>query len=246
MTEDYKKIAESIRSGKYFGDAKGWFEAVYIGPVSERSFFLIIAVLASFVAIFGVISVKRLMPITKHQAILIHGGERPEEVQASLVALAPNRVPMNPAIAQFFVATYVQLRESYDSRSFTANARFIRGQSDAAAYAAYAAAYNPANASSPFAPLGDLGQRQVVLDAIDVKEIKTLDNAPGHMNATVTFTTETTGVSTPVRTRWTANIEFIYNDLATAVVDNEQTHQKDLQITDPHFQVVNYVLQQNQ
>ena len=246
MTEDYKKIAESIRNGKYFGDARGWYEAVYIGPISERSFFLIIAVLATFVAIFGGLSVKRLMPITKHQAILIYAGERAEEVHASLVELAPNRIPMNPAIAQFFTATYVQLRESYDSRSFTANARFIQGQSDKAAYAAYAAAYNPANAASPFAEMGDLGQRQVVLDNIEIKSIKTLDDAPGRMNATVVFTTESTGVATPTKTRWTANIEFIYTELTTKMVDNAETRQKDLQITDPKFQVVNYVLQQNQ
>ena len=199
MTEDYKKIAESIRSGKYFGDARGWYEAVYIGPISERSFFLIIAVLAVFVAVFGVVSVKRLMPITKHQAILIYGGERAEEVQASLVELAPKRIPMNPAIAQFFVATYVQLRESYDSRAFTANARFIRGQSDKAAYAAYAAAYDPDNAASPFAEMGDLGQRQVVLDSVTIKTIETPDHSPGRMNATVVFTTESTGVATPTK-----------------------------------------------
>jgi type IV secretory pathway component VirB8 len=246
MTEDYKKIAESIRNGTYFGDARRWYEAVYIGPISERSFFLIIAILATVVAIFGIVSVKRLMPITKHQAVLIRGGDRAEEVQASLVELAPKRVPMNPAIAQFFVATYVQLRESYDSRAFTANARFIKGQSNDAAYAAYAAAYDPANAASPFAEMGDVGQRQVVLDSVAIKKIDTPDNSPGRMNATVVFTTESTGVATPTKTRWTANIEFIYTELTTKVVDNAETRQKDLQITDPHFQVVNYVLQQNQ
>ncbi len=95
MTEDYKKIAESIRSGKYFTEARGWFETVYISPVSERSFFLIIAILAGFTALFGIVAMSRLLPITKREAVLVYAGARPEEVQMSLVSLAPHHATIN-------------------------------------------------------------------------------------------------------------------------------------------------------
>ena len=242
MTEDHKKIAESIRSGKYFVDARDWFEAVYIGPVSERSFFLIIATLAGLIALFGFISISRLMPMTKHEPILIRAGDRAQEVQASLVPLAPHHAAQNPAITQFFLARYVEMRESFDARTFLADARFLQSQSTPDAYAMFVQAYNPQNPQSPFAALGDLGQRLVTVD--DVKQVRVKNPPAGQQQAVVTFSTETVGVSNPDTQKWTATIDYIYTSLATKEVVNPETKEKDLEVTDPHFQVVNYVLSQ--
>ena len=242
MSEDHKKIAESIRSGKYFTDARGWFESIYIGPVSERSFFLIIAVLAGLIALFGFVSISRLMPLTRHEPILIRAGERPEEVTASLVPLAPHHAEQNPAITEFFLTRYVQMRESFDARTFLADARFVQAQSTPQAYAAFVQAYNPQNPQSPFAPLGDLGQRFVTVDSI--KQVRLKNAQPGQGEAVVAFSTETESVSNPTTTKWTATIDYIYTGLETKVVVDPTTKQQDLEVTDPHFQVVNYVLSQ--
>ena len=242
MTEDYKKIAESIRNGKYFGDARGWFEAVYIGPISERTFFLIIAILAGFVALFGLMAVSQLLPLTKHEPILIRAGERPYETQKSLVQLAPHHAAPNPGISNFLLARYVQLRESFDSRTFTNDARFIQANSSADAYNAYVAAYNPASPQSPFAALGDLGQRLVSVDYV-----QRISGAPqGQDRAVVVFSTNTVGVTNPATTQWTATLDYIYTDLVTKTVKDPKTKELELEVTDPHFQVVNYVLQEQQ
>ncbi len=251
MAEDPKKIAESIRSGTYFNEARGWFNAVYIGPVSERTFFMVIAILAGFTALFGVIAVKRLLPISKHEAVLVYAGVRPDDVQMGLIPLAPHHSSINPAIEQFFLTRYVQMREGFDARTFLTSALFIQSQSDATTYNAYANAYDPRNAQSPFAPLGDLGQRQVTVDYARLVDIKTAKGeAPppaGLQRGVVAFSTETSGVTDPQRTRWTATIDYIYTDLTTKETKNPETKQLDLEVTDPHFQVVNYVLQeQNQ
>ena len=242
MAEDYKKIAESIRSGKYFGDARGWFEAVYIGPVSERSFFLIIAILAGFVALFGFMSISRLMPLTKHDPIHVYAGERPDEVQMSLVPLAPHHAEVNPAITKFFLGHYVEMREGYDARTFTKNATFVQAQSSPDAYAEYAATYDPHNAQSPFAPLGDLGQRLVSIESIRFVKVK--DAPAGQERAEVNFSTDTASVTDPTTTEWTATIDYIYTSLESTITKNPATKTLDLEVTDPHFQVVNYALQE--
>jgi type IV secretory pathway component VirB8 len=246
MAEDYKKIAESIRSGKYFAEARGWFEAVYIGPVSERSFFLIIAVLAGLIFLFSFMSIMRLMPITKHEPILMQAGDRPDEVQASLVPLAPDHVAQNPAIVKFFLVEYVEMRESFDARTFLKNAKFVQSQSTPAAYNAYAGAYSPSNPQSPFAALGDLGQRLVTVETIrqiDVNPVKGEAPPPAGLGrAEVMFSTDTVGVSNPATSKWTATVDYIYTGLETKMVLNPETKQKDLEVTDPHFQVVNYVI----
>ena len=248
MAEDYKKIAESIRSGKYLTDARGWFEAVYIGPVSERSFFLIIAVLAGLIALFGFMAIARLMPITSHDPILIRAGDRADDVQASLIQLAPNHIAINPAMTEFFLTRYVQMRESFDSRTFMSNAHFVQAQSDVGAYNAYVTADNPTNAQSPFANLGDLGQRLVTVNAVTPVVVKAAaGQAPlpaGQGTADVDFSTETRGVSNPDTSQWTARIDYIYTGLETKTVKNPDTGKPELEVTDPHFQVVNYVLSQ--
>jgi type IV secretion system protein VirB8 len=241
MAEQDKQIADAIRNGTYFVQARQWFEAVYIGPISERTFFLIIAILAGFVAFFSVSAVIRFMPLTNRDPVLVYATDRPDDVYMTLVPLAEKREPANPAITQFFVTQYVLAREGYFSQTFASNARFVRAQSDVGAYNAYATAYSPTNAASPFAALGEYGQRLITMRSVQIAPPR-----DGKGSAEVTFSAEIKGAEPISTTNWTAKLEYIYTELTTELVDNAKTGDKDLRISDPHFQVVNYVLQQNQ
>lgn len=240
MSEPYKEIADAVRSGSYFLEARQWFQAVYIGPISERSFFLIIAVLASVVAFFSLAAVFRLMPLTNRDPVLVYATDRPDDVYMTLVPLTEKREPVNPAIVEFFVTQYVLAREGYFYQTFAANARFVRAQSDVNTYNAYATAYSPSNPASPLANLGEYGQRLVTPRSVRMSSTK-----DGKGSAEVMFSTEVRGSDNPTITNWTAKIDFVYTELTTELVDNPQTGDKDLKIRDPQFQVVNYVLQQN-
>jgi type IV secretion system protein VirB8 len=241
MDEQDKQLADAIRSGTYFTQARAWFDAVYIGPISERTFFCIIAILAGLVGIFSVSSVFRLMPLTNRDPVLVYASDRADDVYMSLLPLTERREPVNPAIAKFYVTQYVLSREGYFAQTFLANARFVRVQSDVAAYNAYAVAYDPSNAASPFAALGEYGQR-----FINIQSARVDVDSEGKGKAEVKFVSETKGVDAPSTTNWTAKIDFNYTDLTSQAVDNKETGKKDLNVTDPHFQVVNYVLQQTQ
>ncbi|MDX2095425.1 MAG: VirB8/TrbF family protein [Alphaproteobacteria bacterium] len=240
MAEQDEHIAESIRSGAYFTQARAWFEVMYIGPISERSFFLLIAFLAALVALFSASALVRLMPLTDRSPVLVPASARNDDIYMSLLPLTEGGQAVNPSILQFFVTQYVIAREGYFSQTFVTNARFVRAQSDVAAYNAYAVAYTPGNAASPFAALGEYGQRLITIHSVRMGR-----RTEGKGSAEVTFSAETRGVDAPSTTRWTARLEYIYTELATRVVDNVETGEKDLDITDPHFQVVNYVLEQN-
>ncbi len=237
MADETKKIAESIRSGSYFVQAKDWFQAVYIGPISERSFFLIIAVLSLLIGIFSVMSVMRLLPITKREAMLVPAVERYDERQMTLVRLAQPHEETNLAVSRFFLTEYVTRRESYTPSQFAQNARFVRGQSDEETYNAYGRAYNPTNPESPFAALSEDGQRQVKVQSVHQKR-----GDAGKMHATVQFSVTTTIHQQDEKTEWTADIDYIYTQLTPELVDNPETGQEELRVNDPQFQVVNYVL----
>lgn len=241
MAEQDKQIADAIRSGAYFVQARQWFEAVYIGPISERTFFLIIACLAGLVAFFSLSAVMRFMPITNRDPVLVYATERADDVYMTLVPLTEKGEAINPAIIEFFVTQYVLAREGYFSQTFGANARFVRAQSDVGAYNAYATAYSPSNESSPFSGLGEYGQRLITMRSVRIDQAR-----DGKARAEVTFTAQTKGLDTASTTNWTAKLDYIYTELTTELVDNAQTGDKDLRVGDPQFQVVNYVLQQNQ
>ena len=241
MPEQDKQIADAIRSGTYFVQARQWFEAIYIGPISERTFFLIIACLAGLVAFFSLAAVIRFLPITNRDPVLVYATDRPDDVYMTLVPLTEKREPINPAITEFFVTQYVLAREGYFSQTFASNARFVRAQSDVGAYNAYATNYSPSNASSPFAGLGEYGQRLITMRSVRIDPVR-----DGKGTAEVTFTAQTKGLDTASTTNWTAKLDYIYTELTTELVENAQTGDKDLRVSDPQFQVVNYVLQQNQ
>ncbi len=243
MVEDDKKIAESIRNGTYYAQARDWFETMYIGPVSERSFFLIIAVLSGFIALFSVSSVMRLMPLDKREPILIRAPENYDDIEMTLVKIGEPREAVNPALSYFYVTQYVIARESFYASTFTANAKFVRAQSDSASYTAYAQSYDPANPASPFAALGDGGQRQVNIDNV---RMHAPEKGSNQYTAEVNFTVDTVVNQQETKSRWTAQMNYIYTQITPELVTDPETKQKVLSVNDPQFQVVNYVLAQRQ
>ncbi len=237
MESDPAKLAESIRNGSYFSKARGWYQVMYIGPVSERSLFLLIAILSVFVGIFSTIAVMRLMPLTSRDGILVPAPTRLDDVQVSLIKLADKGEAVDPAVMRFFVMQYVAARESYTAEDFTVNSRFVRAHSDAATYNAYAEAYTLANPESPFAALGDIGQRQLQFEAVRVSKLR-----EGRGSAEITIATQATVAEESQSQRFTARLDFTYSGLASEVVDDPKTGQPILKLGDPQFQVVNYVL----
>jgi type IV secretory pathway component VirB8 len=234
MSSDEEILSESIRSGKYFENSRGWFQAMYIGPVSERTFFLVVAILSALVAFASIAALMSMMPITERRGLLIRAGERMDETVKTLVPLRESRAPLNPALVDFFVTRYVQTRESYFVSSYLSHASYIRQQSDDAAYAAYIAQNDVANPASPAATLGEVGQRVLTIHEVDVDK-----NA-----ATVKFTTQNVGMTEENKTRWTARMEFRYTPMDVGEKTNAETGELELTTTDPKFQVVKYELEQ--
>lgn len=239
MSEDAKKIAESIRSGKYYQEARQWYGALYIGPISERTFFLIVAILSAFVAFAGIMAALSLTPLTTKPAIVVPADPRAEDIVLSLIPLRKPGDDLDESLRNFFVTQYVQSREGYEVNAYTRNANFIRAQSDEATYNEYAATYLASNPHSPAAALGVNGLRIATIKSVSISGRGKTGSAK------VKFSTELKGVDDTTRTQWTAKLDFNYTSLKIESVTNTETHKKELKITDPTFQVTKYVLTQD-
>lgn len=237
MTDDSHKIAESIRSGRYFEDARAWYQAVYIGPISERTFFLIIATLAAATAFIAIISVFSLMPLVSRPAIIIPAQSSAEDVVPRLTNLREKRQNAQEAVAQFFVLQYVAAWERYSAEMLQENALFVHAQSDEATYNAYLAQYDASNPQSPTVKLGHEGSVDISVQAVRM-------NFKGDGGtAEVDFTSETSSGTTPEKTRWTATLKYRYTEMGIDMVDNAKTGAGETTFRDPKFQVVGYAVE---
>jgi type IV secretory pathway component VirB8 len=249
MSEDSTQVGEMIRSGRYFEESRGWYQALYIGPISERSFFLIVAGLASLIAIVGVIALMELMPITSRPGLLLPS-DRIDEVKPEALALNPTHMPLNKAMEEFFVRAYIFTRESYRPKDYAANYAFVTAHSDTATANAYAILYGSTNPQSPAAMLGQTAGRHVNIISTHIEiakppaDAKKPDPATLLHTATVHFTTQLQGVDSDAITQWTAVMQYHYSDLKVQTTRDPATGQDSTITQDPQFQVVSYALTQ--
>jgi type IV secretory pathway component VirB8 len=235
ISEEQQEIAKLVRSGAYFDDARHWYQALYIGPISERTLFVIIATLASLVGAAGVISVLLLLPIVPRPPLLVANTPLGKS-SLGLQRMRTQYRPLNASVQEFFVKQYVFMRESYDAVHYPKDYAFIHAHSDAPTFAVYAQGFDTANAQSPLVTLGERGQRFTTIRGIEV------DSSVEPNVAKVKFSTETVIGDAATITQWTATLGFYYSDLAVTTVTDPTTGELRTQTQEPVFQVVNYAL----
>jgi type IV secretory pathway component VirB8 len=234
MNDESRETSESIRNGTYFAESRAWFRAVYIRPISERTFFLMVAAMAGLVGLLAIISLSALMPLREDYPVIFRAHERMEETTPRLVRLRESEELINPAMERFFVSQFVLARESYTPTGYLVTARFVYAHAMPAVYAAYQPLIDPENPSSFFQTYGRIASRKVDIDHVSTRE------SQGKRFATVRFSTESYGLETDLKSRWTAKLEYTYTDMQQEEVTNEETGAPDVRITEPRFQVVHY------
>jgi type IV secretory pathway component VirB8 len=237
MNQEQDEVAALMRSGKYYEEARSWYRSLYIGPISERSFFLLISGLAILTAFIGFIGVMMISPVRETVPMLIKTNQ-PDVEYPLTSALRSAGEPVDVALERFFVMQYVGSRESYDAKSYAQDSAFVRAHSDPTTANAYSAVYGSANPRSPVNVLAQTGKRQVVMLGVEMPRTPPVQGQP--QTAIVKFSTELVGIGVPAKTQWTATVSYYYSPLTIA----EQPDSEELQVKDSQFQVVSYAVSQ--
>ena len=237
MTADSKKIAKMVESGAYFEQSRAWYRAMFIGPIAERTFFLIIALLAGLIGLFGFLALMLFLPVTDRPGVVIRN-DNLDEVLPHLTAVKERGTALNAGLLKFFVESYVAKREGYDEDHYVANYVFIHSQSDTPTFADYVARDGRENPQSPAAQLGHNGKRIVTIHSVNIN-----DSVEPKV-ATVQFSTETQLNGQATISNWTANLQFYYSDLIVSMTADPATGENVMKTQDPQFQVVSYALTQ--
>lgn len=239
MNDDAKQASELVRSGEYFAQARGWYQAMYIGPVSERSFFLIIAFLAILVVVAGIGSALAFFPLADRPGIVTMN-PRFDTTFVRSVPLRESDQNIDDAFIQFFVRNYVSKREEYSPESYVPNYMFIRAHSDTPTFTSFSAGYTSSNPQSAAALLGTTGRRTIRIDRLRYEDLG------GEQQAIVHFTRQEIVNGQAAATQWTATVKYYYTKVAITPVVDTDTGKHSIEIEDPQFQVVSYELAQTQ
>lgn len=232
MSNENQRISDAVRSGRYFEDARAWFKTVYIGPVSERTFFLLIAALAMVVFFIAMSALIKFMPLTERPPAFIKAPDPIEERIPRLVKIKEGREDINEALQRFLIERYVVARESYSVADFDKNVLFVYGNSSGDVYEAYKGQVDPKNEQSYAAVLGKKATREVTVDSIEIVD---------HV-ATVKFTTEVNGAEDNAKSRWTAKLDYSYNNVDVTTVQDDGGDER-LETTNLQFQVTGYAIE---
>ena len=222
-----------LRSGAYFEDSRQWYQALYIGPIAERSFFLIIAGLASLVALAGIIAATALLPITTREGLLLANKQMDEK----FFFLAPMdylAFSVSDPVLGFYLSSYV--RSQFETYHYEKKYAFVRAHSDTPTFQQFVTNYAATNPESPLNVLARGAEQRVEVTNI------TLNTAQEPYVASVQFRNHRIENGVRATEQWTATIGYYYSPLEVTSVRDVETGALRTQTKEPVFQVVQYAV----
>ena len=232
-------IAQKIRDGSYFEDGKKWYDLIYISPISERIYFIIVTIFSIIIFLMALISLYNLLPIVPREAFVYNSGDIVKETPDIIKLRTGDETP-DEAIIKFYLEQYVKRRESYSEKDFKTNVYFIRNYSKHNIFSSYYHSVNPDNSRSPVRKLGRGGKIAINITNITHEFVKKSNNA------VINFDKEIITSSGRIKSNWTATIKLDYKGIELEEAYDEDKGKYYLATTkNPLFKVNKYDVVEN-
>lgn len=238
-------LSARIEGGDYYAQARDWYSLVYIGPISQRIFYIIVTSIAGVIFLMAFAALINLLPISPRVPFVIRANDIMNEVPQIIRFKAANEEP-NPALIRYYLRTYVTMRESYNWRQFLQLQAFVRSYTSGEEFREYQQAVSQNNPQSAIRRYGKFGELEV-----KIQNVRFNREVIPHQ-AEVDFSTILSRNAQQEKTNWTATIAFEYTELEEKNVYCE-TPQTDpvcqkgmieddyaLKLQEPAFRVISY------
>lgn len=222
---DRPAIAEQVRSGDYYRNAREWYADVHQSPLTQRVYMILATTIAFLAAVLGIVSVLLLLPLAEPHAVPARIEDMARQT-VTLDRLTRPREAANPALMRFLLGQYVEQRERYRIDDLAQDINGIKSTSTPELFAEYRNFMNPQNPASPLALYQRTSVRGVRILSSRVFAKENPARAQVEYEATVQ------GVRQEGPARYVADIAFSY----TPVTVNQDTGE----ITPMQFQVSAY------
>lgn len=148
MDEISQAVAESVKSGQYFKDARRWYAERYLQPFSERSFLLIAAILMSLAAIIIALTSYQIFPIKKEIPFALGVTDMVDNFSV-LKPLANKEETPQISLTKYLVQEYVRNHESYEFKNLEKQENRLKATSSKQLYKKFIAYMSTQNPESP-------------------------------------------------------------------------------------------------
>ncbi len=126
---DNKALTQDIEDGTYYANARGWYSMLFHTPIAERSYYLIIILLAIINGYFAIDSFLNVFPIMPQVPFITYTDNVYEDMPRIVRITTESGEDKNVAVMKFLIKSYVTNRESYDLTRFEWRYRNIWSQS---------------------------------------------------------------------------------------------------------------------
>tara|TARA_B100001123_G_scaffold430643_1_gene550963 strand:+ start:200 stop:943 length:744 start_codon:yes stop_codon:yes gene_type:complete len=235
---DMAKMREEIDSGEYFTESREWYSRIYVAPISQRVFFLIITAICSFIFVFAFMGIVNLLPIVDIRPFFYP--TTTDDMMNRRLRLEPlrqAREPINAAMQRFYLTQFVKNYEAYNESEYNTRRNFIYQYAVPEVFSTYDQQISPSNRNSPIRRYGKYAVLNITVQSVQYIE----DSQP--LTARVQFEQERVERNERERTNWMATISYEWSDLRE---ENRYDDDKDnyvLDLVEPEFKVLSYQIQ---
>lgn len=203
---DKEGIAEKVRSGDYYREARQWYSAIYHAPLTDRCFFIVVTALAGINTLIALIALLSLLPISPEIPFVLTSKDYTRELPR-ITRLAEEEEAATPALIRFFVKHYVTKRESYTIDTILGNINAVRAQSVEGVYNIFRRFVDPQNPKSPIT----LYERHTTRS---IRVVSTqIDTRKEPYTARVVFDATLTNLRGESTSRFVADMTFRFNEV---------------------------------
>ena len=195
-----KNAEDYIESGEYFKDAKTWYRFRYIYPFSQRSFMLILFIIASILFCSVLFHIYGLFPLKTPVSYYIKSDDLSSK-SAQVTRAEGISGDSLGSIADVLIRNYVKSRESYDYEKLKDQFTFIKNNSTRIVFRKFYNFMNIDNAESPVLKYQNNILRRVTIESVSY---------PAKSKAVVHFNSKSNarGGAMVENSDWNVNIQY--------------------------------------
>jgi type IV secretory pathway component VirB8 len=206
---DTQVLASDIESGAYFRDGRRWYSEIFHTPIAQRSYYIVVILLALINMYFAIMSFLGVFPIIVPVPLISYSHNIWEEIPRIQRITTDELEDKNVSVMKWFIKSYVESRESYDLPFFELRYRNVWSQSTREVFDDYKRQIDPSNPYGFYRQYMNRSRRTVNVISLDFDRGRTTSQAH------VTFEAHVISLSNGQEiehSRWRADFSYKYTD----------------------------------
>lgn len=207
VSDHTAEIADKVRTGEYFREARQMYDLSVHDPMAERYFYVAITVLAGLILLVAVSAMNGLYPLKTPVPFIYNINDVVDDLPHMKSLVSKKGEDPGFALLRFLTNNYVTMREEYNIETFDRSITGIKSQSSDAVFADFQKFVDPRNAESPITQYQRYSTRSISI-------VSTRPSPGNDRELEVIFNATVEGRGEVKKSQWQANIAFQYSGLA--------------------------------